>query len=386
MKPSNTFIFLLISFVLYGQSSDRTTLVHGKVVSATESTVPLPSKGNLHYEIFYSDGHSRSSSVKIGKNGEFEKLFYQNTKIALSISYPDFYTSDTTILYIELKDCINVNFIVQPKEYFYTEQSAERDLSNGNVQIILFDDLIYNWNRKLDFTKQFGFKYLKMPEPVDHEFRTNMANYNNKVEAYLDSINDPAWNHRLNAMIDSLTHLAADNYGKANSINLNELAFPYNVKLSDKMKETIRKQQHEFKRIFQKKRIEYIEFSPEFILNKIDNDPQYHYIFIAEYWMAFNYEMMIPELLKRITDKREVGLIGTTELIISERIKSGDMRFSRIGRLVFDDLFTISGRANHLLQRITGEEFGLVSMYSNEQDLKKLQNRWAYWLLNLKEE
>jgi len=385
MKPLCTVLFLFLSFTLFGQSAGRTTIVHGKVVSSAKNSTPLPPKGYLRYSIFQPNGGWRISSVRIDEGGEFKRSFNKNTKISLSISYPDFYTSDTAIVNTESTDSINVNFTVHPKEYFYTEQSAGVDISNGNVQIILFDDLIYDWNRALDFSKQFGFKYLLLPKPTDRDFKTNMDDYNSRVETYLDSINDSSWRDKLDEITDSLIHLAADNYGKANKINLNELTFPHNARLSDKMKETIRNQESDFKRIFDRRWTEYIKCSPKFIHDKIDNNPNYRYIFIAEYWMAFNYETMIPELLKRITDNHEVGLINTSDLIIWERIESGDLKFWGHGGVANDDLFTVAGRANHLLERITGEDFGWVSMYSIGKDLKKLQNRWAYWLMNLKE-
>ncbi|MES2485166.1 MAG: hypothetical protein V4581_04355 [Bacteroidota bacterium] len=121
------------------------------------------------------------------------------------------------------------------------------------------------------------------------------------------------------------------------------------------------------------------------VLEWIDNEKEYHPIFEAEYWMAYNYQSIIPKLIKRITDKKEVGLVNTADLIIWERIQSGDLKFYGHGGSTDDDLFTIAGRANYLLRAITGEHFGHVSMYATEADLKKLQNRWAYWLLQLQE-
>jgi hypothetical protein len=119
------------------------------------------------------------------------------------------------------------------------------------------------------------------------------------------------------------------------------------------------------------------------MLDKIDNEKEYQYLFVAEYWIAFNYQEMIPELINRVTNKKEVGLINSADLIIDDRIKSGDLKFYGHGGVSFDDLFTVSGRANRLLTQITGEDFGHVSMYSTDKQLKELQDLWIAWLQKL---
>lgn len=116
------------------------------------------------------------------------------------------------------------------------------------------------------------------------------------------------------------------------------------------------------------------------MLTRLDNDSNYYYLFIGEYWQAFHYNKVVPELIKRITNKKEIGLMNTADLIIWERVDAGDMIFYGHGGIVSDDLFTVAGRANCLLKKITGENYGNVSMYSTEEDLKKLQNHWIAWL------
>lgn len=161
------------------------------------------------------------------------------------------------------------------------------------------------------------------------------------------------------------------------------LKFPENPKMFEKFQNAVEEHTKEFNRLFSKDNDEIKNYTVKFMLDKIDNEKEYKYIFAAEYWIAFNYKAMIPELIARITNKKEVGLVNSADLIIDERIQSGDLKFYGHGGVSFDDLFTVAGRANRLLTEITGEDFGHVSMYSTEKELLELQNSWIDWLKKL---
>lgn len=161
------------------------------------------------------------------------------------------------------------------------------------------------------------------------------------------------------------------------------LIFPNNIKLSDKFQKAIKEQSKEYNRLFYKDSVTTNHYSIPFILEKIDNDSNYYFIFLAEYWIAFHYKKIIPELIKRVTNKKEVGLVNSADLIIWERIQSKQMEFYGHGGISNDDLFTVAGRANRLLKEITGEDFGRVSMYSTNEQLITLQVKWIKWLRSL---
>ncbi|NHN26118.1 hypothetical protein FIA58_010560 [Flavobacterium jejuense] len=182
-----------------------------------------------------------------------------------------------------------------------------------------------------------------------------------------------------NRIIISILFLSLSCKSQSETEN-NNLVFPENIVLSGTFSEQIKEQKNEFYRIFRKDTTRIKSYSTEFILDKIDNSKEYQYIFESEYWLAFNYKKMIPELIKRITNNREIGLINTADLIIWERIESGDLKFYGHGGVAFDDLFKISGRANHLLKNITGEDFGNVMMNTSQKELTELQNKWIEWL------
>ena len=163
----------------------------------------------------------------------------------------------------------------------------------------------------------------------------------------------------------------------------NNLIFPTNAKIGRKFKKAIQEQTGEFYRIFFRDSAKNKDYSVNFMLDKIDNDSNYNYLFIAEYWIAFHYEEIIPKLIERIINKKEIGLVNYADLINLERIHAKQMKSDWHGSISKDDLFTIAGRANRLLSLITGENFGYVSMYSTPEDLTNIQEKWLKWLRKL---
>jgi len=87
-------------------------------------------------------------------------------------------------------------------------------------------------------------------------------------------------------------------------------------------------------------------------------------------------------LAEQLTNKTETKLKGTSRLIIWDRISNGDITFEGKG-LVFDnDLFTVAGRANQILQNLTNKNFGFVTINSNDKELETLKNKWIDHLEN----
>jgi hypothetical protein len=161
------------------------------------------------------------------------------------------------------------------------------------------------------------------------------------------------------------------------------LKFPKNAKLPNKFQQAIKEQTREYNRLFYRDSAKTRHYPVSFILDKIDNDSDYQHLFLAEYWVAFHYGDIIPDLIMRVTNKKEIGLINSADLIIWERVQAKQMKFYGHGGISNDDLFTVAGRANRLLTQITGEDFGHVSMYSTQQQLDTLQKKWVNWLKNL---
>ncbi len=160
--------------------------------------------------------------------------------------------------------------------------------------------------------------------------------------------------------------------------------FPNENKLPESFRSYIEEKKEDFYWSFQEDTLRMKSYSEKFILSKIDTSKDYHFIVKATYWIIFNYQEMIPKLIQRITNNNEVGLEGTADLIIFERIESGDLpNIVDHGALIDDDLFKVSGRANYLLKEITGQDFGNVTMKSTKKELQELQKKWIDWLKSL---
>jgi hypothetical protein len=115
------------------------------------------------------------------------------------------------------------------------------------------------------------------------------------------------------------------------------------------------------------------------VLQRIKTDPNYHQLRLAEYWCVNNRAVIIPDLIELLKDRSEPGLTNSADLIIPERLNTGEIKFYGHGGIVNDDLFTVAGRASWLLKEITGREAATVQMKPSEDDLDQLYKDWRTW-------
>lgn len=85
-------------------------------------------------------------------------------------------------------------------------------------------------------------------------------------------------------------------------------------------------------------------------------------------------------LVGQLTNKSETKLKGTSRLIIWDRISNGDLTFEGRGLVFENDLFTVAGRANQILQSLIAKNFGYVTMESTEKELEELKTNWMSYL------
>lgn len=88
----------------------------------------------------------------------------------------------------------------------------------------------------------------------------------------------------------------------------------------------------------------------------------------------------LKSLTNQLTNKTETKLKGTSRLIIWDRISNGDITFEGKGLVIDNDLFTVAGRANQILQNLTSKNFGYVTINSSEKELETLKNKWKDYL------
>ncbi len=115
------------------------------------------------------------------------------------------------------------------------------------------------------------------------------------------------------------------------------------------------------------------------LLNKNVKDQYWSEVFLTLN-ASINHHSKDKEYLKslsdQLTDKTETKLKGTSRLIIWDRISNHDLLFEGKGLVFENDLFTVAGRANQILQSLSGKNFGYVSMNSSVKDLESLKSKW----------
>lgn len=104
----------------------------------------------------------------------------------------------------------------------------------------------------------------------------------------------------------------------------------------------------------------------------------------AKSWCIKNYRRSFPYLVARLSVKRKIGLENTADLIIWDRIGTGDLEFYGHGGIITEDVFTVSGRASWILNQLTGENFAEVHGNLTQQDAERFKTLWIAYIDKLK--
>ncbi|KAF2518300.1 hypothetical protein E0W68_09770 [Flavobacterium salilacus subsp. salilacus] len=371
------FLFLLFSIQVYSQSDE--TVVYGRIESKYDE-IKLKSVIAMRIR-YYTQDNSYYTFADVEKDGNYSRKLPHNVRVLIAPNYHN-YHADTIEVYTGLKDSIRVDFILKPKKYIYTQTKAIQDIEKGLVQLITFDTLEYEWSRKVDLKKKLGFDYLLLKEPKDDDFYDEMAIYNQQTEAFL-SEQKPDWEYNLSILRDSIIHLEADQYGENHIINIKKLKVPAKEKLPEEMKKRIEARYNEYVNV--KDNSVYKPLDKKHMLKIILTEKDYNKMSLVLDKLSEEYDVMIPELIQLLTDKKEIGIENFQGIIVDRQ--NGPLTFHCCIPIPFsrDDLYTVAGRANYLLKIITTEDHGNIYPDTNEEYLKKIQNRWAYWLLQLQE-
>lgn len=126
--------------------------------------------------------------------------------------------------------------------------------------------------------------------------------------------------------------------------------------------------------------------TPSELLTKNLNDDSWSAVFLTQNASINNYSTdsnYLKGLANQVTNRKETKLTGTSRLIIWDRIVSGDIIFEGKGLIYENDLFTVAGRANQILQNLTNKNFGYVTLNSTEKDLEEIKDKWIKFLSNI---
>jgi hypothetical protein len=119
------------------------------------------------------------------------------------------------------------------------------------------------------------------------------------------------------------------------------------------------------------------------LLAKNLNDKSWSAVFLTLNASVNNYSKDDPYLkglANQVANSIETKLVGTSRLIIWDRIITGDITFEGKGLVIDNDLFKVGGRANQILQNLTNKNFGFVTTHSTSEELEQLKNKWLSFL------
>lgn len=156
---------------------------------------------------------------------------------------------------------------------------------------------------------------------------------------------------------------------------------PSNILLRPSVLEAHKKLNSEFLSIQKDDvRAEILSFTLEHVLEQIQNNNNFEFLFQIRFWCGENQEKIIPELIKLLNDHRIVGLTNSNDVIIWDRIIAGDLVFYGHGWLINDDIFSVAGRASWLLKESTCLDFGNITMKTSNRNMGKLKKKWIRWV------
>ncbi len=370
------YILLLLSVTLaYGQG--KTVVVYGQMTSDYKDA-EIDKIVGIYVRYTTSDNSYLTFPDKINQNGYYTRTLEEAETVTIESNVHDFYAPAITEA-VNGRDSIRIDLHLIPKPYVYTREKAMADTRIKKIQLVTFDSLEYECTKKIDLQKDFGFSYMYMPKPKDYDFETNIENYNRIVEFYL-TLKDGDWETKLNQVRDSVVNLEADNYSRNHKIDIEILKVPKIEGLPKEMQERIGRLQQNYNDWLKEKLTDY---SIAYTIKVITSDKSYDHFYLLPQRISMDYEVFLPELIKLLTNSTEAGMDDYPGVMLCR----GLAPTGPVGCVAIpysdDDLFTVAGRANHLLKRLTGEYFGWVSVHPTEADMKKLQNRWVYWLLQL---
>ena len=121
-------------------------------------------------------------------------------------------------------------------------------------------------------------------------------------------------------------------------------------------------------------------FSLNKVLALLDSAKNFWDLCAAKTWcFAHPYEVF-PHLICRLSNKTKVGLTNTADLIIWDRIQTGELKFYGHGGGMQEDIFTVAGRASWILNWMTGEDFASVGIELTPNMAIKYQADWVQYI------
>jgi hypothetical protein len=126
--------------------------------------------------------------------------------------------------------------------------------------------------------------------------------------------------------------------------------------------------------------IDTLGFSLNKVLSVLDSAKNFWDLCAAKTWCFVHPYEVFPHLICRLSNKTKVGLTNTADLIIWDRIQTGELKFYGHGGGMQEDIFTVAGRASWILNWMTGEDFASVGIELTPSMAIKYQADWVRYI------
>lgn len=126
-----------------------------------------------------------------------------------------------------------------------------------------------------------------------------------------------------------------------------------------------------------------MSLTPADVMEAVTVDPDYTHLIQASLWLQHHPDVaaeIVVYLPALLSDSTCIGLTNSADLIIWDRIRTGELTFWGHGGGADDDLFQVSGRASWLLKELTGQDLGAIGITTTSVERAELAAKWSRWL------
>lgn len=116
------------------------------------------------------------------------------------------------------------------------------------------------------------------------------------------------------------------------------------------------------------------------VLDIIDAEMDFWKLCAAKTWCFAHPSEVFPHLIYRLPNKTKIGLVNSADLIIWDRIMTGELKFYGHGGGMQEDIFTVAGRASWILNWMTGEHFASVGIGLTPHMASEYQSAWKRYI------
>jgi hypothetical protein len=116
----------------------------------------------------------------------------------------------------------------------------------------------------------------------------------------------------------------------------------------------------------------------------LDTETGFFKVAAAAKWCYYHYDISFPYLVARLSEKKKIGITGAGDLLLWNRIETGELEFYGHGGGGPEDIFTVAGRASWVLDELTWERFAVVHITLTPEQAEQYKQQWVKYIRRLK--